>query len=140
MLTLLLVVCLILGAVFGYAALYFKKEVRIVTASAEKIESRLRAEVEECRGNYADAIGKWNSASLECFQLKKTLAKPGDIIRNTEMIYGARDLVKITGMSYPTILRRIKNDGFPEAVISGAHLKAWVASEVEEWLLAHKEK
>jgi len=42
--------------------------------------------------------------------------------------------IRGVAQNWPTLKRRIENDGFPRGRMIGANTRVWVEAEVEEWI------
>ena len=51
-----------------------------------------------------------------------------------------QDVIKATGLSRPTIYKRMASGGFPRPVPLGERAVAWVSDEIEAWILARIEE
>lgn len=50
------------------------------------------------------------------------------------------DVISATGLSRPTIYRRIKSGEFPQAYSLGGHCVAWRRSEIEHWIDSRQQR
>jgi len=68
-----------------------------------------------------------NASSIE-----KIGRRPGDF--PMPAYYRIRDVLRITGLSRPTIYRRIAANRFPPPVHLGGRACGWHASAVQDWI------
>lgn len=52
----------------------------------------------------------------------------------TERLLGRNEVLKFTGLSYPTIWGKMRAGTFPRSLLLGKTRVAWKASEIQAWL------
>ncbi len=68
------------------------------------------------------------------FPARRSAGQGVDALRIPEALLKIQTVVAVTGLSEPTIRRRIRSGDFPEPIRMGTRCSRWVALEVSDWL------